>query len=178
MINFPARRASFSVWCAVLTEMKALWISWICVVASSSPTWLRSRTSFYVASWAGISASSLNMCDSSQFLVLHLVVGGEFGGCQGISGEFWGSQGLRGEREIRCQETQTQVKMGHAAFATLYSSYATTIIVTFFGVCDFGVCRNIPDNSPPRKPNEANSDLGLLEANGVHFENVSCGKHS
>ena len=28
---------------------------------------LRSRISFYVASWAGISATSLNMCDSSQF---------------------------------------------------------------------------------------------------------------
>ena len=68
MINFPARRASFSVWCAVLPEMRALWISWVCVVASSSPTWLRSSTSFYVAVRASISATSLNMCDSSQFI--------------------------------------------------------------------------------------------------------------
>ncbi|CAJ1336246.1 unnamed protein product [Effrenium voratum] len=68
MINFPARRASFSVWCAVLSEMRALWITWICVVASSLPTWLRSSTSFYVAVWASVSATSLNMCDSSQFI--------------------------------------------------------------------------------------------------------------
>ena len=48
-----------------------------------------------------------------------------------MPGDFGRVLGVRGfggwKREIRCQETQVQVKIGHAAFATLYNPYITTL---------------------------------------------------